>query len=104
MSPWTAPRDVTLAKRVVERQATTQATDDEGLQVDLTLVMTGFRFEEVWRARTTFVLVDVEVPVARLEHIVRSKARRGQGQGSSVPGDHEAALRELLGPGTARES
>jgi len=70
--------------------------------VDLTLVMTGFKFEEVWEQRTTFLLEGVEVPVARLAHIVASKAAAGREKDRLFLAAHAEALRELMrseGPG-----
>jgi predicted nucleotidyltransferase len=96
--PLDRPRDRLLAERVVQLAAATTATDGEGLQVDLTLVMTGFDFDEVWRGRVVFGLAGVEVPVARLEHIVTSEANAGRDKDRLFLATHEAALRELLAP------
>lgn len=43
-----------LADRVVERKALTEATHDDGLEVDLTFVMAGFEFDQVWNERRVF--------------------------------------------------
>jgi hypothetical protein len=59
--PLDLPRDLQLARAVVERKAMTTATGTEGLQIDLTLVMGGFQFEAVWERRRTFVVDDVEI-------------------------------------------
>lgn len=96
--PLDRPRDRALAERVVQLAAATNATDGRGLQVDLTLVMTGFDFDEAWRERVVFELAGVEVPVARLEHIVTSKAKAGRDKDRLFLATHEAALRELLAP------
>ena len=53
---------------------TVRARDQSGLTLDLTLVMTGFDFESVWEERRTFLVEGVELPVARLSPILRSKA------------------------------
>lgn len=96
--PLDRPRDLQLARWVVERRALTRATDGVDLHVDLTLVMAGFDFEQAWRERTTFVLAGVELPVARLKHIVASKAAAGRPKDQLFLATHLEALRELLGP------
>lgn len=96
--PLDEPLDLQLAERVVERRALTQASDHEGLQIDLTLVMAGFGFDEVWEERTTYELAGVEVPVARLKHIVASKAAAGRDKDRLFLATHAEALRELLAP------
>ena len=62
--PLDQPRDLFIARAVVERRALTRATDGQSLVVDLTLVMAGFDFESVWKEHRTFVTDGVEVPVA----------------------------------------
>jgi predicted nucleotidyltransferase len=96
--PLDRPRDLLLAERVVQVAALTNATDGEGLQADLTLVMTGFDFDEVWHERAVFELAGVEVPVARLKHIVASKANAGRDKDRLFLATHAAALKELLTP------
>jgi hypothetical protein len=95
--PLGEPLDGLLAQRVVERKALTRATDDLGLEVDLSLVMSGFGFEEVWRARRLFRVEGVEVPVARLAHIVSSKARANRPKDRLFLETHAEALKELMG-------
>ena len=96
--PLDEPRDVLLAERVVEHRALTRATDGGGLDVDLTLVMESFVFEQVWQERTSFKLSGVDVPVARLEHIVRSKAAAGRDKDRLFLATHLDALQQLLPP------
>lgn len=95
--PLDIPRDRWLAEQIVERKALVRATDGRGLDVDLTLVMAGFDFETVWRERRTFVADGVEVPVARLRHIVESKAAAGRVKDRLFLATHAEALRDLLG-------
>jgi hypothetical protein len=38
--------------------------------IDLTLTMSGFDFETVWRERRSFRAEGVDIPVARLRHVV----------------------------------
>jgi len=60
--------------------------------------MTGFTFEEIWPERITFELEGVPVPVARLTHIVTSKAATGRDKDRLFLATHTEASRELLGP------
>ena len=94
--PLETPRDRLLAERVVQTRALVRATDRQGLDVDLTLVMEGFAFEEVWAERRVYLLEGVEVPVARLSHVVRSKAAVGRPKDLLFLATHEEALRDLL--------
>ena len=94
--PLDRPRDLQLARAVVEQRALTRANDRKGLIVDLTLVMAGFDFEAVWKERRTFLVDGVEVPVARLAHIVASKAAAGRPKDLLFLEAHRALLRDLL--------
>ena len=40
--------------------------------------MAGFQFEQVWKERRFFRAEGIEIPVARLTHIVQSKAAAGR--------------------------
>jgi len=94
--PLDKPRDRRLAERVVQTRALVRATDGQGLDVDLTLVMEGFEFEEVWAERRIYLLEGVEVPAARLSHVVRSNAAAGRPKDLLFLATHEEALRDLL--------
>jgi len=94
--PLDKPRDRLLAERVVQSRALVRATDRQGLDVDLTLVMEGFAFEEVMAGRRVYLLEGVEVPVARLSHVVRSKAAAGRPKDLLFLATHEEALSALL--------
>lgn len=94
--PLDRPRDADLARRVVDVRALTRGEDREGMLVDLSLVMAGFDFESVWRERVGFRLEGVDIPVARLRHIVASKAAAGRPKDRLFLETHAAALRELL--------
>ena len=94
--PLDRPRDLVLAERVIERRASVRATSESGLAVDLTLVMTAFDFEQVWRNRRVFAMDGVEVPVARLRHIVESKGATAREKDRLFLATHRAALREML--------
>jgi hypothetical protein len=93
--PLESPRDLELADRVVGRRALTKATSEQGLQIDLSLVRTGFEFEDVWEQRRVFRVEDTEVPVARLAHIVSSKARTNRPKDRLFLETHAEALARL---------
>lgn len=88
--------DLGTATRVAERRALVTAIGTGGLEVDLTLVMGGFDFEEVWRERRIFRVGDVEIPVALLSHIVASKKTAGRDKDRLFLATHAEALRALL--------
>jgi hypothetical protein len=60
--------------------------------------MAGFDFETVWNERRLFIVDAVEIPVARLAHIVESKAAAGREKDRLFLATHADALRQLLGP------
>jgi hypothetical protein len=90
------PVDELLAERVVEHKPLTKASDGRGLDVDLTLVMEGFEFEEVWNQRRLFQVDEIEIPVARLSHIVASKAKTNRPKDRLFLETHAEALRRLI--------
>ena len=92
--PLGRPMDQVLAERVVARRALVRA-EGRGLQVDLSLVMAGFTFDDVWPRRRVFKVEGVEVPVASLKDIVASKAAAGRPKDRLFLATHEEALREL---------
>lgn len=93
--PLGLPRDSFLAERVVSRRALVRGRSEE-LQIDLALVMEGFEFEKVWRERRIFKVDRVGIPVARLSHIVASKAAAGRPKDHLFLATHEEVLRSLL--------
>jgi hypothetical protein len=94
--PLGEPLDLELARRATAHAAATSARDRHGLEVDLSLVMTGFSFEEVFGERRSFMVGGIEIPVARLSHIVRSKAAAGREKDRLFLATHAERLRELL--------
>ncbi len=94
--PLGEPLDLELAEQVVRRRAAVQATSGDGLTIDLTLVMAGFEFEEVWAERRVFTIEGHEVPVARLTHIVESKRQAGRKKDLLFLATHDEELRALL--------
>lgn len=94
--PLDRPRDIWLAGRIVERRALTRASGPDYLEADLTLVMKGFDFGTVWDARRTFLIDGIEVPVARLRHIVESKQAVGRDKDRLFLATHRDALEQLL--------
>jgi hypothetical protein len=87
--------DSFLAERVVARRALVEGRSEE-LQIDLALVMEGFEFEKVWRQRRIFQVDRVNIPVARLSHIVASKAATGRPKDHLFLATHEEILKSLL--------
>jgi hypothetical protein len=94
--PLDKPRDLLLAEAVVGRRALVRASNARGLDIDLTLEMAGFEFETVWKERRLFRAEGVDIPVARLSHIVESKAAAGRPKDRLFLATHEEALREML--------
>jgi hypothetical protein len=92
--PLGEPMDRVLAEQVVSRRALVRA-ERHGLLVDLSLVMAGFAFEDVWPRRRVFMVEGVEIPVASLKDIVASKAAAGRPKDRLFLATHEEALREL---------
>jgi len=94
--PLGAPLDLWLAKRVVSNRANTTAIHPSGIIIDFTLVMAGFEFDDAWSKRKIFRIDDVDVPVARLSHIVESKAKADRLKDRLFLATWEEALRHLL--------
>ena len=92
--PLGQPMDRVLAEQVVSRRALIRA-DGHGLLIDLTLVMAGHAFDDVWSRRRIFKVGRVAVPVASLKDIVVSKAAAGRPKDRLFLATHEEALREL---------
>jgi hypothetical protein len=97
LEPLDQPRDLALAHAVVQRAALTTAIDGQLLCVDLSLVMTGLTFEEVWRRRRTFRSAAVEVPVASLADILAAKAAADRPKDRLFLATNAAELKRLLG-------
>ena len=94
--PLDTPHDRVTADAVVARRALVRASRAE-LQVDLSLVMGTFDFDTVWQQRRLFLVEGVELPVARLSHIIESKAAAGREKDRLFLATHADALRQLLG-------
>ncbi len=94
--PLDRPRDRWLAERMVERRIVTRATGTDGLEVDLSPVMKGFDFDTVWGDRRVFTIDSVDVPTARLLHIVQSKEAAGRDKDRLFLATHRDALEQLL--------
>ena len=76
--------------------ALTRASDGVATDVELSLVMSSFEFKEVWPTRRMFEVEGVAIPVARLSHIVESKARAGREKNQLFLATHREALQHLL--------
>jgi hypothetical protein len=94
--PLDRPRDRFVAERVIANRALVRGTDGAGLDVDLALVMAGFDFATAWKARRIFRVEGVEIPVARLAHIVESKRRAGRDKDRLFLATHAEAIQDLL--------
>ena len=94
--PLDEPQDSELARSVVERRALTRASDGMGTDVDLSLVMSGFDFEAIWPARRIFDVEEIAIPVARLSHIIESKARAGREKDRLFLATHREVLDQIL--------
>lgn len=94
--PLGEPLDLSLAERVVSTRSDTSAIHSTGIAVDFALEMKGFDFETVWNERKLFRVDDSEVPVARLTHIVESKAKANRPKDRLFLATWEEALRDLL--------
>jgi hypothetical protein len=94
--PLDRPRDLFLAERIVNSRALVRASDGQGLEVDFTLVMAGFDFEDVFGSRRSFVVEGVPIAVARLRDIVASKAAAGREKDRLFLATHAEALRSLI--------
>jgi predicted nucleotidyltransferase len=93
--PLDFPRDRALSDRVIELQATTSAHGKDGLQIDFSLVMAGFTFDEIWTRSRMLVVDGINVPVARLTDIVQSKANAGREKDRLFLATHAEALKQL---------
>jgi hypothetical protein len=94
--PLDRPRDQWLAERIVERRAVTRGTGPGELQLDLSLVMKGFEFETIRKEQRLFKIEGVDVPTARLLHIVQSKEAAGRDKDRLFLATHRDALEQLL--------
>lgn len=94
--PLDKPLDLPLAEAVVSRRALTTATHSDGLTVDFTLTMAGFDFETIWKEHSQFSVGNVQIPVARLAHIVESKARANRPKDRLFLETYRERLRDLL--------
>ena len=94
--PLDRPRDRWLAERIIVQRILTRVSGPGDLAVDLSLIMKGFDFETVWKERRLFVVDDVEIPTARLIHIIISKQAAGRDKDRLFLATHRDALEQLL--------
>ena len=94
--PLDTPRDRALAAAVIRRRASVTATGQDEFAVDFSLVMSAFEFEAVWDERRVFLVEGEELPVARLSHIIRSKAAANRPKDRLFLATHAEALRQML--------
>jgi hypothetical protein len=62
--PLGGPLDLWLGEHVVAGRVRVRATDRKGLLVDLSLLVEGFEFDELWPGRRSCAIDGVEVPFA----------------------------------------
>ena len=62
--PLGSPLDLWLAEHVVAGRVRVRATDRKGLLVDLSLLVEGFEFDDLWPGRRSSTIDGVEVPFA----------------------------------------
>ena len=96
VEPLDVPHDETVARAVVDRRALVTASNETGLTVYFALVMAGFDFETVWQERRTFVAGGTQLHVARLAHIIKSKATAGRQKDRLFLAAHAEGLEALL--------
>ena len=94
--PFDETHDGAFARTVVGRLAFTCASDGAATDVDLSLVISGFDFEEVWSARRSLEVEGVAIPVAKVSHIVASEATAGREKDRLFLATHREALQHLL--------
>ena len=94
--PLGEPIDEWLAARISSHRAGTTAIHPDGVEVDFSLAMAGFDFERVWNARRTFRVEEREIPVARLSHIVESKAHADRPKDRLFLATYEELLQKML--------
>lgn len=83
-------------RRVVAERGTTRAARPTELAVDLTLEIAAFEFDDLWADRRTFLVDEVEIPVARLSQIIRSKAAANRERDRRFLAAHADRLRQML--------
>jgi hypothetical protein len=95
--PLDLPRDSALAQAVVASRSLTTAHDRGFLQIDLSLVMAGFDFADVWTRHRRFQVDGVEIPVADLADIVNAKRNANREKDRVFLATQSEVLRRLLG-------
>jgi hypothetical protein len=93
--PLDRPRDLWLARKVVERRALTRVLRDGYLPIDLSFVMGDAEFEAVNAERRMLKVSGQDIPVARLMHIVEAKRKAGREKDTKFLAMHVDALMDL---------
>lgn len=93
--PLDRPRDLWLARGVVQRRALTRVRRDGYLPIDLGFVMGNAEFDAVYGERRLLRIDGHAVPVARLAHIVEAKRQAGREKDTKFLAMHLDALRDL---------
>jgi hypothetical protein len=95
--PLGGPKDDFLANAVVERRMLVTAIGTPDLVVDLSLVMAGLDFDEVWANHRDFEVDGVTIPVASLRDIIESKRIANREKDRLFLATHAEALRQFFG-------
>jgi hypothetical protein len=90
------PRDLWLARRVVEQRARTTATFEGALPIDLTFAMGSLDFEDVWLRRRRNHSENAAVELARLSDILESKRQANREKDRVFLQENRALLDRLL--------
>ncbi|MCY2961374.1 MAG: hypothetical protein NTY35_14520 [Planctomycetota bacterium] len=94
--PLDSPRDLWLARQVVEGSALTRAQADDALPTDLTFVMGRLDFEDVWLRRTWGYPDGVGAELARMSDIVESKRQADREKDREFLARHRAIIDRIL--------
>jgi hypothetical protein len=94
--PLDQPRDLQLASAIVRNSALTTARDGQLLCIDLSLVMTGLTFDEVWQRRRVFQQPGGDIHVASLKDIVAAKVAANRPKDRMFLATHAAEIKHLL--------
>lgn len=95
--PLGEPKDEFLANAVVERRMLVTAIGTPDLVVDLSLVMAGLEFDEVWANHREFEVEGIMIPVASLHDIIESKRIANREKDRLFLATHAEALRQFFG-------
>jgi len=94
--PLDSPRDLWLARRVVEFKSLTTARAEDALPTDLTFLMGEFEFEDVWLRRTWAYPDGAGAELARMSDIVESKRQANRDKDRDFLARNRAVIDRIL--------